>query len=112
VKRELLRAYLIEGKSARDIAEDHGVSVPRVRAALAEHGIHIPPDKIRDEVCEAVAWLGHGSFAGFHQAYGFRSVNEQAQELGVSKSVLQRIHDLLRRYVEQEAEPRLPERGS
>ena len=102
MKRELLHAYLVEGKSARDIAYEKEVTASRVRAAFAKIGIHIPPDKIRGDVCEAIAWAGHGSFAGWNQEHGLRTLSEQATELGVSKSGLQRHYDLLRGLVEQE----------
>jgi hypothetical protein len=110
MKRELLRDYLIEGKSARDIAFERDLSTSRVRMLLAKLGIHVPPDKIRDEVCEAIAWAGFGSFAGFVQKHGLRSISEQAQELKVAKSGLQRLNELFREFAEQEeeAEPRRP----
>lgn len=97
----LLREYLVDGLSVRDIAHEHGVSESRVRAALAEHRINIPPDKIRDEVCEAIAWAGHGSFAGFMRRHKLKPLADQAEELGVNKNGLQRIYEVVKQLAEE-----------
>ena len=101
-REQLLRDYLVEGKSARDIAHALDLSTSRVRLLLASVGINVPPDKIRDEVCEAIAWAGFGSFAGFVQEHGLRTIGEQAQELKVAKSGLHRLYEIFRRLIEQQ----------
>jgi hypothetical protein len=113
-RKDILRAYLIEGKSARDIALTLDLSTSRVRMLLGKLGISVPPEKIRDEVCEAIAWNGFGSFAQFVQQHGLRSLGDQAQELKVGKRGLERLYEHFRRLIEhaEETEPGRTERGS
>ena len=106
-ERELLTAYLIDGKSARDIALENDVSNSRVRALLAKVGISVPPDKIRDEVCEVIAHRGFGSFAGYIKQRGFQPRNDQATELGVSACGLERHYALLGGLAKQHEQERL-----
>lgn len=97
----LIREYLVKGLSVRDIALAHEVSESRVRAALAEHRINIPPDKIRDEVCEAIAWAGHGSFAGFMRQHKLKPLAEQAEALGVNRNGLHRLYEIINQLAEE-----------
>jgi hypothetical protein len=110
-KRELLSAYLVDGKSVRDIAWTWDYGQSHVRALLAQVGISVPPDKIRDEVCEVIAHQGFGSFAGYTQQCGLKTLTEQANELGVTTNGLKRIYSLLAKLAEQE-EPGLSRRDS
>jgi hypothetical protein len=109
-KRELLTAYLVDGKSVRDIALENDLSQSRIRALLAQVSISVPPDKIRDEICETLAHRGFGSFAGYIRKRGLATLDEQAKELGVSTSGLNRLYELLRELSEEE--PRRTERGA
>lgn len=95
-----LRAYLVEGKSVRDIVNDTGVSEATVRASLSALGIRIDPDSIRDPVCAAVAWQGYISFSEFARHHGLEPLADQAALLGVQRSALEKLHDSLRKLVE------------
>ena len=95
-----LYAYLVEGKSVRDLALESGESEAAVRAALSSLGIRIEPGSIRDPVCAAVAWRGYISFSEFARRHGLEPLADQAVLLGVQRSALEKLHDQLRKLAE------------
>jgi len=98
----LLREYLVDGRSCRDLAAEHRVSEALVRATLGEKGLRVDSDSVRDPVCAAVGWLGYGSFSRFVHQRGLSPLNAQAQELGVTKAQLKRVYEIFRRLAEEE----------
>lgn len=100
----LLREYLVNGRSVREMAAEHGVDEALVRAALARAGIRIGPGEVRDPVCAAVGWLGFESFAVFAQRHGTDTFHRQATLLGVSHAALKRVHDIYRCFAVAEAQ--------
>ncbi len=100
----LLRAYIVEGKSVRDLAAASGDTEPQVRAALEAAGIRIKPGRQRGVVCAAVAWLGLGSFAAFAQQHGTDTLRCQALVLGVPKAALRRVYTIFRDLAVAEAQ--------
>ena len=100
----LLRAYLVEGRSVRDIAADLGTTEPGVRAALGQAGNRVEPGQVRDTVCAAIAWRGLGSFAAFARKHGMGTLKRQAATLGVPVAALKRIHDTFKQLAVAEAQ--------
>lgn len=97
-----LYAYLVEGKSIRDIALQSGDTESVVRSALGGLGIRVDPDSIRDPVCASVAWQGYISFSEFARRHGLEPLADQAALLGVQRSALEKLHDSLRELVESD----------
>lgn len=91
----MLREYLVEGRSVRDLATARDVEPALVRAVLGRAGIKIAVDELRDPVCAAVGWLGY-SFADYASRRATVSPDDQAKELLVPKSDLERLYRTLR----------------
>jgi hypothetical protein len=95
----MLKGYLVDGKSVRDLAQETGETESHVRSHLAGVGIRVSADEIRDPVCAAVCWSGYESFSRFVSSQGLQPYDDQAAELGVSANALKRIHDIFLNFV-------------
>ncbi len=100
MSNRLLRAYLVEGRSVRDIADGTVKDEMAVRQELADLGIRISSREIREVVCAAVAWRGYVSFSEFARQHGLEPLSVQAELLGVPQAALEKIHDRLRQLVQ------------
>ena len=99
----LLRDYLVQGRSVREIAAERGTDEPMVRAGLARLGLRVDRGNVRDPVCANVAVLGFGSFAAFARKHGTDTLYDQAALLGVSSAALERVYDIFRKFAVEEA---------